>query len=347
MDLGDKYSYLVALDESGELTDEGRVRTTEPALSRRFGGLEPMRVVIEVGTHSRWVETLLSSLGHEVIVANPRKVSLITQNLRKSDQVDAELLARLGRADTKLLSPIEHRGVESHAALGVLKSRDAVVEARTKLVNHVRGTVKSAGHRLPSCSTATFHKLVDEIPAELGEALGPIMGLLEALTQQIRAYDQTIERLCQEFFPETAVLRQIQGVGPVTALAFVTTLESPDRFKSSRAVGPFLGLAPRRDQSGNVDKQLRITKAGDVFVRRLLVQAGHYVIGPFGPDTDLRRWGLRLAERGGKAAKKRAVVAVARKLSVLMHRLWLTGEVYDPLLNTRRRGLLDDVEQAG
>lgn len=345
MDLGDKYSYLVVVDDDGDIVDEGRVRTKKEALSKQFRSMPAMRVVIEVGTHSRWVSLVLAELGHEVIVANARKVALIYQNERKSDRMDAEMLARLGRADPELLSPIEHRGEEAQAALGVLKSRDALVGARTKLINHARGIVKAAGHRLPSCSSERFHKLVDEVPAELEEALKPVMEMVGALTQQIAGLDRSVERICQESFPETELVRQVPGVGPVTALAFVATLEDPGRYETSRSVGPYLGLVPRRDQSGDVDKQLRVSKAGDAFLRRLLVQAGHYILGPFGPDTDLRRWGLRLAERGGKAAKKRAVVAVARKLAVLLHRLWRNGEVYDPLYNARRRGELDVTEE--
>ena len=277
-------------------------------------------------------------------MANPRKVALISRNERKSDRMDAELLARLGRADPELLSPIQHRGETAQVARGVLKSRDALVGARTKLINHVRGIVKSFGHRMPSCSAARFHKLTDEVPQKLTAALKPVMEMIGTLTDQIDGFDHAIDRVSEASFPETELLRKIPGVGAVTALAFVTTLEDPQRFKRSRSVGPYLGLVPRRDQSGEVDKQLRISKAGDSFLRRLLINAGHYILGPFGPDCDLRRWGIPLTERGGKAAKKRAVVAVARKLAVLLHRLWHTGEDYDPLYNARRRG---DVELAG
>lgn len=342
LDLGDKYSYWVILDDDGDIVDEGRVRTTKEALRQQFDSIPPMRVVLEVGTHSRWVSLLLVKSGHDVIVANARKIALISQNERKSDRIDAELLARLGRADPKLLSPIEHRGKAAQAALTVLKSRDALVAARTKLINHVRGVIKATGHRLPSCSTTHFHKLIDDVPVELREAVTPVMELIEATSTQIDRMDERIEQLCEDSFPETELLMGVKGVGPITALAFVTILEDPNRFKNSRAVGPYLGLVPRRDQSGAVDKQLRISKTGDAFLRRLLVNASHYILGPFGPDTDLRRWGLHLAERGGKAAKKRAIVAVARKLAVLLHRLWLNGEVYDPLINARRRGELQD-----
>ena len=340
LDLGDRYSYLIVVDSAGDIVEEARVRTTKGALEQRFGSAPAMRVVIEVGTHSRWVSALLTGLGHEVLVANARKVALISQNERKSDRNDAELLARLGRLDPRLLSPIQHRGEQAQQARGVLKSRDALVEARSKLINHVRGLAKAGGQRLPSCATSCFHKLRDEVPAELETALTPVMEMIAALTQQIGGYDQEIERIARESFPETRLLREIPGVGPVTSLAFVTTIEDPRRYRTSRSVGAYLGLVPRRDQSGAQDKPLRITKAGDGFLRRLLVNSSHYILGPFGPDTDLRRWGMRLFERGGKAAKKRAVVAVARKLAVLMHRLWLHGEIYDPLFQARRRGEL-------
>lgn len=346
LDLGDKYSYLYVLDEVGDVVDEGRVRTTREALRERFEGETPMRVVLEVGTHSRWVSALLTALGHEVFVANARKVKLISEGDRKSDRVDAKLLARLGRADPELLSPIQHRGETAQAALGLVKSRSALVAARTQLINHVRGIVKATGDRLPSCSTKCFHRLVDELPEALVPTLSPVMSMVESQNLQIRGFDEMIDRVSRESFPETEGLQQVAGVGPVTALAFVTTLEDPERFETSRAVGAYLGLVPRRDQSGKVDKQLPITKAGDAFLRQLLVNAAQYILGPFGPDTDLRRWGNRLCERGGPAAKKRAVVAVARKLAVLLHRLWRTGELYDPLYNARRRGEIGVADEA-
>jgi transposase len=151
---------------------------------------------------------------------------------------------------------------------------------------------------------------------------------LARLTQQIRAYDRQIEQLCRGAYPETALLRQVGGVGPVTALAYVLVLEDPRRFRRSRSVGAYVGLRPKRRQSGEREPQLRITKAGHPFLRRLVVQAAHYILGP---DCALRRHGERMAARGGKIAKKRAVIAVARKLAVLLHHLWMTGEVYEPL----------------
>jgi len=335
IDLGDKRSNLYVLSPEGELIEETRIPTTEPAFRRKFASLPPCRVAMEAGTHSRWASRLLEQLGHEVLVANPRKLRLIYGNPRKADEADAEHLARLARLDPQLLSPIRHRGPEAQAHLTVIRSRDSLVRARTLLINHVRGSVKSSGARLLACSADSFHHRVEpSIPAELQPALLPIVQTIASLTAQIHAYNRQIEQLCQEHYPETRHLRQVSGVGPITALAYVLTLDDPDRFRKSREVAPALGLVPKRDQSGSRDPQLRITKTGDSYLRRLLVGSAQYILGPFGPDCDLRRWGLKLAQRGGKNAKKRAVVAVARKLAVLLHRLWVTGEVYDPFYHS-------------
>jgi transposase len=332
LDLGDKYTQCCSLDGSGEVEETFRVWTTAAALSKRFSRIAPCRVVLEVGTHSPWVSRLLSSLGHEMIVANPRRVRLISANESKSDAVDAELLARLGRADPKLLSPITHRGQEAQKDLILLRNRDGFVRSRTQLINQARGFAKSLGDRLPSSSAEAFPKRVREgKKQEIFPGLETLLQLIDTLTAAIGEMDRKIERLCRERYPETMLLRQIKGVGPLTALCFLLTLEDPNRFKKSRSVGAYLGLRPKQHDSGEQQPQLRITKAGDEMLRRYLVNGSQYILGPFGPDTQLRRVGLKLADRGGKAAKKRAIVAVARRLAVLLHRLWVTGEEYEPL----------------
>jgi transposase len=332
IDLGDRFSRYCVLDRKGQVLEQDSVATTGKAFRKLFGDRPAARVVIEVGTHSRWVQRLLQELGHETITANPRYVRLIYSSGSKNDQLDAERLARLARVDPKLLHPIQHRGGTAQADRALLRSRNARVECRTKLVNHARGVVKSIGGRLPTCSTASFHKRVrQDLPDELRPALTPVLDTIAALTLKIQKLETRIERMASKRYPETGLLRQVSGVGPLTALSFVLTVEDPERFKSSRAIGPYLGLRPRQSQSGDVDPELRITKAGDSDLRRLLVGSAHYILGPFGPDTDLRRWGLALAARGKKNAKKRAVVAVTRKLAVLLHRLWVTAEVYEPL----------------
>jgi transposase len=331
LDLGDRWSHLTILDPEGEVVEESRVPTSGGAMKRKFSTLASARVAMEVGAHSRWVSQALQDLGHEVLVANARKLRVIFDNPRKGDRADAHTLARLARLDPKLLSPIEHRSPQAQADLDVLRSRDALVRSRTLLINHVRGVVKSTGARIPSSSASSFpSKAAGSLPDSLRPALAPVLDTVRALNLEIRSYDCQIEDLCASKYPECQRLRSIQGVGPITALAFVLTLENPRRFEKSREVGPALGLVPRRDQSGGQDPQLHITKTGNPYLRRLLVGCAQYILGPFGPDCDLRRWGLQLAGRGGKNAKKRAVVAVARKLAIVMHCLWKTGEDYNP-----------------
>jgi transposase len=340
LDLGDKYTYLCLLDTgSGEVVEEGRLRTTPEAFKRRFASEQPlMRIAIETGTHSPWVSRLLEECGHEVLVANSRKLRLIYSNKQKADEVDAENLARLARVDPKLLYPLKHRGEDSQVHMASIRSREALVSSRTQLVNHVRGAVKSFGHRLPKCPARSFHKRASEhIPEALRPALRPILETIGSLTERIRQYERQLEAISKEHYPETDLLRQVEGIGPLTALTFVLTMEDPYRFARSRSVGAYLGLVPARDQSGDRDPQKRISKEGDEMLRRLLVGSAHYILGPFGSDSDLRRHGEKIASGGAKNAKKRAVVAVARKLSVLLHRLWVTAEVYDPLHNARRR----------
>jgi transposase len=343
LDLGDKFSYISILDQEGELIEESRLPTTKDSFQRKFSTLQPCRVAMEVGTHSRWASHLVTELRHDVLVANARKLRAIYHNPRKGDRADAETLARLARLDPELLSPIHHRSPQAQTDLAILRSRDAIVRCRTLLINHARSIVKSSGARLPSCTADSFaHKVAPHISEALRPALDPILDTIASLTQQIRSYDQTNEELCSERYPETKLLRAVSGVGPLTSLAFILTLENPDRFQRSREVGPAIGLVPRRDQSGDQDPQLRITKTGDAYLRRLLVSSAQYILGPFGPDCDLRRWGLMLAERGGKNAKKRAVVGVARKLAVLLHHLWKTGEIYDPLYLAKKYDQVSD-----
>jgi transposase len=179
-----------------------------------------MRIAIEAGTHSPWVSRLLERLGHEILVANTRKVRLIYGEGRKTDGLDAENLARLARLDPKLLAPLRHRSEASQAHLALISSRDALIRSRTQLVNHARGVVKSFGERLPKCSAASFHKRVAEhLPKDLAPALEPIMEMIASLTARIRDYDREIEAVAERLYPETQLLRQVPGVGSLTALA--------------------------------------------------------------------------------------------------------------------------------
>lgn len=335
VDLGDRWSHFSVLDADGVEIRRDRVRMTPRHFRELFTSFAPCRVAMEVGPQSPWASRLVESCGHEVIVANPRQVHLISGSNNKHDQVDPGLLARLARVDPQLLRPIRHRSLRAQADLAVIRSRDALVRSRTALVNHVRGSVKAMGERIPSGVTAAAlpKRARSHLPGELVDALEPVLRTLSMLTTQIKELTRQIENRCRERYPETERLRQVDGVGPITALTFVLTIEDPDRFARSREVAPYLGLVPRRYASGRRDPELSITKAGDKHLRRLLVQCAQYILGPLAKESDLGRWGHELAARGKKNAKKRAVVAVARKLAVLLHALWRSEEDYEPLRN--------------
>lgn len=337
IDLGDRFSHYCALDGNGEIVTEDRLATTRGAFELLFGKIAPVTMAIETGTHSPWISRCLAAFGHHVLVANARKLRLIYGNRKKNDRVDARSLARVARLDPQLLSAIRHRSAEAQNDLAVLRSRDALVATRTRLMSHLRGLIKAWGTRLPSASRSLYKVTVNQIPAALQPALAPILETILELNDRIKAFDQLIDRIIDERWPAARHLMQVAGVGPLTALAFVLTVEDPKRFARSRIAGAYLGLVPATDSSGQSDPQLRITKQGNPFLRRLLVQCAHYILGPFGKDCDLRRHGLAIAARGGKNAKRRAVVAVARKLAVLLCRLWRTGEEWQPLYNVEHR----------
>ncbi len=332
IDLGDRYSHCCILDASGDVIAEGRVRTTPHDFADHFKSLAPALIAIEVGSHSRWISRKLLEWGHQVVVANPRNLPMITANIRKSDRVDAHMLARLVRVDQRLLSPVTHTPKEDYPAVAQLRARDLLVKSRTRLINAVRGISKAAGLRIPSSSSGAFvAKAIECLSEELRPSLDPLIETIAHLSKQIKALDLVIENLGREKYPVTAQLRQVAGVGPVTSLEYILTIGNPKRFARSRDVGAYLGLTPRRGQSGETDPQLRISKAGNKRLRFLLVQCAQFVLGRFGPESDLKNWGLTLALRGGANAKKRAITAVARKLAALLHHLWTTGDVYQPL----------------
>src|SRR6266404_4633473 len=336
MDVGDKTSRYCVLGGNGEVQSEGSVGTSRKAMAGKFSGIKRCRIALEVGTHSPWLSRLLSGLGFEVIVANARQVQLISASSRKNDRLDAGMLGRLGRVDPQLLRPIRHRSEQAQADLMTIRMRAALVEARTGLVNAARGFTKALGERLPACDTdAMGVEKLAALPAGLRARLQPLMEEIESLTDQIKKLEAHIEQIARTHYPETELLRQVSGVGTLIALTFVLTVEDRERFPKSRDVGCYVGLRPRQSESGQSQPQLRITKEGDRYLRTLLVQGAHCILSRRGPDTDLKRWGLKLAARGGKNGKKRAIVAVARKLAVLLHRLWVCGEVYEPLRNSR------------
>jgi len=340
MDLGDRFSHFCALDDDGSVVAEGRVATTPGAMELEFKSVTSKTIAIEAGMHSPWVSRLFKRLGHAVLVANPRKLRLIYENQRKSDRVDAEYLARVARLDPKLLCALEHRSESGQYHLAIIRARDTLVRSRGRLIQHVRSAIKAIGARVPSGTAEVFHKRAVACLCDgLRDALLPLIETIEQLTLRIRAFDRKVQELAEDRYPDTGALTQVCGVGSLTALAYILTLEDEGRFRRSRSVGAWLGLVPGQHDSGQSQPQWHITKEGDPYLRRLLVGSAQYILGPFAKDSDLRRYGLAIAARGGANAKKRAVVAVARKLAVLLHRLWRTREVYEPFFNSREQHL--------
>lgn len=348
IDLGDRVSDVCVV-HAGKVQERFKFGMSREALRRAFGERARGRVVLEAGAQSAWVARELVELGFEVVTANPRLLN--GAGRRKNDRRDAEWLARLaqmGELDPKLLCPVTPRSAKRADALVVLKARDSLVRARARLVSTVRSAAKLTGGRMPKCGAEHFADKEPSVPVELQPILAPLFVALRSMNEQVDTYDAQIVELVETQFPDAKGPLQVKGVGALTALAFVLVLDDPSKFKSGRHAAAYLGLVPQQSQSGASDPQMRISKAGNGFLRKLLVQSAHWILGPFGPDCDLRRLGERLAARGGPNAKKRAIVAVARRLVVLMFRLWRTQEPWIPLFNeTKALGPTSSVPPEG
>jgi transposase len=337
IDLGDKTSEGCTLGPDGEVVERFRLPMQAAEVEARFAKLARSRIAIEAGGQSRWIAEMLEEYGHEVYVSNTRKVPYIHESDSKNDPGDAYKLAELVYLKPRLLHPIQHRSRQQQQDLALIRAREALVESRTRLINAVRGLSKSFGVRLGKCSAEAFTtKQADQVAEAAREAVAPLLASIDDLNERIRYYDAMIEHTARTRYAKYWLLDQVNGVGAHTALAYMLTIGEAERFDKSRMVGAYLGLRPKQQDSGARKPQLGITKAGDGYLRKLLVNCAHYILGAHGKDSDLRRFGLRLCERGGKNGKKRAVVAVARKLAVLLHRLWVTGEVYEPLRNHKQ-----------
>lgn len=332
IDLGDDSSSYCVLDGRGQVIREGSIETNRSSFDDLLAKRPKSRVILEASRQSHWTSKHLRSLGHEVVVINPRRLQLISESVCKTDRNDARLLARVGRLDVGILQPVHEKSDETLACRMLLRGRAQLVRTRTRLVTLIRGSLKVFGIQVPACSADVFHDRVRRrIPEFLRTALFPLLETLAGLREQVERYDHEIAQTNKKRFPQTAVLQQIHGVGPVVALSFVAAIEDPRRFKSSRTVGAYLGLTPRSYQSGKSDPRLRITKQGDGMLRSLLVTAATHILRRSAPDSDLKRYGRRVARGGTPRDRGRARIAVARKLACLLHRLWLTGEAYQPL----------------
>ena len=333
IDLGDKKHHVCVTDAQGAILKEFTIVNDRAALKKLSEEYPHAAVALEVGTHSPWISRFLIANGMNVTVANARKLRAIYQNDRKCDQLDACMLAKLLRADRDLLSPIQHGSEQAQKDLISIKIRDSLVRQRVNIIATIRGVLKSMGLRIPTSSSEAFHHRAETFLAanpELAEAITPALQSIQSLTEQIKHYEKTIQQSARQHHPQAIALQKIPSIGPITSMVFVLSIEDPSRFKDPRDIGAYLGLVPRRDQSGGSDKQLPISKAGNKYLRALLTQCAQYLLGRYGPDCAIRQYGHKLAARGGKAAKKKAITAVARKLAVMMIALWQKGGEYQP-----------------
>lgn len=335
VDLGDRSSVVSVLDVStGEIVSESSVRTTPAAFEAHFRALRPCRAGMEAGTHSPWAARLLRSIGHEVVVAHPRRLRAISENVRKCDSSDAQTLARMV-ATPGLLAATRVRSEPDLSAQALVRTRIALVRSRARLVLEARGLVKTAGGRLRGSDPEQLPRTAwDDAPTCVRDVVRVLLSGIADLTNRLAETDALVAKACAAR-PHVARLAKVYGIGELTALAFVLTVGEPHRFQDVRDAAAFLGLVPARDQSGARDRSLGISKQGDGEVRRLLVQCAHVIMARRAPDSALRRFGLKTAARGGAGAKKKAAVAVARKLAVLLCSLWKSGEAYEPLRGCR------------
>lgn len=331
MDLGNKKHAVCALDAKGTILFRTEVPNNPESLEGFFREQAGATVAMETGLCCRWISTLARAQGCRVLVGNARKLAAIWQSKRKNDRNDALLIARLARADPELFHPVELRDDEHHAMVQIIRLREQAVGSRTALVNSIRGTCKARGVFLPVCDASCFHKAAKELlEGDLARLVAPLLGILEVLRESIRDYDRMLESYAREHFAkETDLLRTIPGCGPITACAFVAHVGNPSRFQKARSAGPNFGLTPAQEQSGETDAPRRISKAGSSLVRHLLMTAANYILRESSPDTALKRHGLRICARGGKVARRKAKVAVARKLAVTMLAMLKTGRPYE------------------
>lgn len=327
IDVHQKYSQVCELSLNGVVESECQIPTTRSSLNRWFGKRDDLRIVVESSGVSRWVVRVLKEMGHEVTVVNPRRVRLIAESTLKTDRIDAEVLARLSCFGEGLLPTVYQRSEESANVQTRLRVRSTLVRSKVAMVNSLKGSLRNRGYRLrgQAIRRVIANLVAMELPSELRQSLDPLVEALLEVDERLRAVNAEIREECQE----NRLLKRLQtvpGVGPVVSLAYVSWIDDPTRFRSSRQVGPYLGLRPKVRRSAEFEFRGRITREGNPELRRLLTQAAHCFLRTQ-QDSALKQWALDLEKRAGK---KKAIVALARKLAVLMHRLWVTGHDFEP-----------------
>lgn len=330
LDLGNTFNKAVGLDAGGNVVLREDLRNDAATMKAFFEAHRGATVAMETGTHCRWIAALAAECGCHPVVGNARKLRLISESSRKNDWADAQKLARLCRSDRSLLHPVELHDDRHHRLYQLLRQRDALVSMRTALVNQLRGFAKAGGTMLPRCDARSFLSLRDSMPPEFLRDFKPLLKTLEDLAKRIAAAEAILAEFVRRHFRKTdELLQTVPGVGPVASAAFIALVPDPGRFKSAREAGPYFGLVPKQDQSGDGDRPCRITHEGSSFMRKTLVNAANALLRKSARDTALKRFGERLGRRGqGKVVRRKAKVALARKLAVTMLAMARSGEDY-------------------
>jgi len=329
IDLGKRESQIAIITEDGELIDR-RIRTERHRLTEIFGHLPKAKVLVEASTESEWVARCLEELGHEVIVADPNYAPMYSQRTRrvKTDRRDARALAHACKLGAYRSA---HRTSDGRRELRtILAMREALVRTRTAWISRIQPVLRREGYRIRSGNAETFVTRVEELAVfgSLRAAIAPLLQLLKPLTEQIALLDERLAAIA-EADSLTGRLTTVPGVGPVTAVAFVVTVDDVTRFRDAHQVESYVGLVPSEWSSSETQRRGQITKAGNSRMRWLLVQAAWCVLRrrKKAETAALRDWADRIAQRRGRRI---AAVALARRLAGILYALWRDATVYSP-----------------
>ena len=325
LDVSLKETFVCVVDACGEVVCENSVGTTPETIAKFIEKKAPgaVRVGLESGLLSTWLWHGLRALDVPVVCLDARHAaSALKMRINKTDRNDAAGLAQIVR--TGWYREVEVKSLDCHEIRAVLLARARLVASRRDLENQARGLLKTFGLLVGKARGKGFEGRVRELIADapaMAEVMDALLLARRALCAQIARLDVRVRMLAQTIAP-CRRLMTVPGVGPITALAYVTAIDDPGRFRKGRSVGAYLGLTPRRYQSGEVDRAGRISKCGDGLVRTLLFEAAGVLLTRVQRTSPLKAWGLRLAKRIGA---KKAKVAVARKLAVILHCMWTDG----------------------
>lgn len=329
MDLGNKVHKIIGLNEHGKEVLRCEVENTKAAVEAFFKEHADATIAMETGTCCRWVSKLARLHCHDAIVGNARKLRAIWQSKQKNDWNDAHMIAALARASRELFHPVMLRDDEHHDLYQLIQLRDISVRQRTQTINAIRGMCKAAGDFVRKCDAQGLFRHLEYIPETQAWKFRPLIERLGAIAENIQQYDWLIQDYADAHFKtQVALLRTIPGVGLITSCMFVALIQDPKNFGNPRDAGCYFGLTAGQDQSGDKDAPMHVTKAGNTQMRKLLVTAANYILRDSSPDSAIKRYGQRICARGGKIARRKAKIAIARKLSVVMMSMLQSGESY-------------------